>query len=351
MINRKKTRLIKIGNIPIGDNNPVVIQSMTNTKTKMVNETLLQIKQLSSKGAEIVRVALLDMEDAEKLKEIILHSPVPIVADIHFDYQLALKSIEAGVSGLRINPGNIKEKGKLALIAEKATIRNIPIRIGVNAGSLDKLKYSQPSPLNMVKSALEHIKMLEDLGFYQIKVSLKSSEIQNMIEANRIFAEEREYPLHLGVTEAGTLVTSAVRSAMGIGTLLLEGIGDTIRVSVAGNPIKELKIAKEILISLGLRKGIKFIACPTCGRTEIDVEGLTLYLEDKLESCNKNLTIAVMGCVVNGPGEAREADIAVVGGKNESNLYIKGDFFKKVRNEELLGEINQFIKTLTSVDK
>lgn len=344
MIDRKKTRTVFIGNVPIGGAHPIVIQSMTNTPTKNIQASLTQIQALGEAGAQIVRLAVLDSEDADALKALVERSPVPLVADIHFDYLLALKAVESGISALRLNPGNIREQNKMALIVEKAAAKNIPIRIGVNAGSLDRTKYSHPTPENMIKSALDHIRILEKMDFYNIKVSLKSSDVKNMVDAYRLFSQERDYPLHLGVTEAGPFFTSAVRSAMGIGSLLMDGIGDTIRVSVSGDPVQEMKIAREILISLGLKKGIKWVACPTCGRTEVDVESIALKLEEKFCHLDAPLTIAVMGCVVNGPGEAKEADAALIGGKNESLIYIRGELYKKIANSEIVREMERAIQ-------
>ncbi|PKL12084.1 MAG: 4-hydroxy-3-methylbut-2-en-1-yl diphosphate synthase, partial [Spirochaetae bacterium HGW-Spirochaetae-6] len=295
-------------------------------------------------GAQIVRLAVLDQEDADALPALILQSPVPLIADIHFDARLALRSLEAGIAGLRLNPGNIKNKSEIKSIVESAASRKVPIRIGVNAGSLDKERFSHPTAENMVKSALEHLAILEELDFFDIKVSLKSSDLTTMIEAYRLFAPLRDYPLHLGVTEAGPLLTSAVRSSMGIGTLLLDGIGDTIRVSVSGDPVKELPIAREILVSLNLRPGIKWISCPSCGRTTVDTEALTIQLQNEFNSLELPITIAVMGCVVNGPGEAREADLALVGGPLESLIYLKGQLLKKIPNAEILSAMRQAIQ-------
>lgn len=327
---RKPTKQVKIGKVLVGGNAPISIQSMTNTPTSCAKDTLIQIRELFKAGAQIVRLAVLNKEDAHTLPKIIEQSPLPLVADIHFDPQLALLALDAGISGLRLNPGNIKDFSSIAQIVQKAGENSIPIRIGVNAGSLDKNLYPSPTAQAMVQSALNHIQILESLDFYNIKVSLKSSCVSTMVKAVKMFSKERDYPLHLGVTEAGTLAMSAVRSAMGIGSLLMEGLGDTIRVSVAGNPINEMEVAKEILISLGLKKGIRFIACPTCGRTTTSTEDLTLLLQKKFGHLEIPLTIAVMGCVVNGPGEAKEADIALIGGKKENLIFYQGEFKEKV---------------------
>ncbi len=345
---RVKKRVIKVGNVLIGGDNPISIQSMTNTQTKNIEKTVTQIKELERAGAQIVRLSVLDINDAFSLKKIVEKVTIPLIADIHFDYKLALISLDSGICGLRLNPGNIKERAKVSKIVEKASILDIPIRIGVNGGSLDRSKYRDSSALNMVKSAIDHIKILEDMNFYNIKVSLKSSDILTMIEANKIFSTERNYPLHLGVTEAGTLLSSSVRSSMGIGALLMQGIGDTIRVSVSGNPLDEIKVAKEILISLNLAEGIKWISCPTCGRTTVDVEKLTSMLMQEFSDVKKRIKVAVMGCVVNGPGEAQDADIALVGGVSHSLIYVNGKQCKKISNKDILTsmkkEIDKFSK-------
>lgn len=347
---RRQSRLIRVGNVPIGAGNPIVIQSMTNTRTFDAEATLSQIRALKNAGCELVRCAVLNMEDAAALREITEKSPLPVIADIHFDYKLALSAIDNGVAGLRLNPGNITEQSKVSQIAEQAALKNIPIRIGVNGGSVDRSRYAHADAYSLVQSAVKHIEILEQMQFYNLKVSLKSSDIRIMLEANRIFASERDYPLHLGVTEAGTEMMSAVRSSIGIGTLLMEGIGDTIRVSVAGDPVREIKIAREILISLGLKKGIKFIACPTCGRTGINVEQLTDTIEKEFGQLNLGLTIAVMGCTVNGPGEAKDADLAVIGGPAESLLYLRGVQHSKVKNDEILASMKVLIRNEFAVE-
>ncbi|HOJ49256.1 MAG TPA: flavodoxin-dependent (E)-4-hydroxy-3-methylbut-2-enyl-diphosphate synthase [Spirochaetota bacterium] len=344
---RSKTRVISVGNVRIGGENPIVIQSMTNTETKDKEKTLTQIISLKNEGAKIVRVSVKDNRDVEVLPYLIEKSGIPLIADIHFDYKLAIESIRKGIAGIRINPGNIKDEKKLIEIIKEAKIKNTAIRIGVNTGSIDRTRY-KPDSEGMVYSALDFIKEAEKLGFYNIKVSLKSSDIKNNIEANRLFSQKSNYPLHIGVTEAGPLMISAVRSSIGIGVLLLDGIGDTIRVSVTGDPVNEVKIAKEILISLGLMNGIKWISCPTCGRTSIDVEKITLELMDSFKNfddINKIITIAVMGCTVNGPGEAKDSDIAVVGGTDYSLIYIKGSIYKKVENFNIFKELKQVIES------
>lgn len=336
MQKRRNSSTVKLGDLVIGGKNPIVIQSMTNTPTSDATATINQIDSLAHAGAQVVRLAVLNENDASSLSQIIDASPVPLVADIHFDHQLALKAIDAGVHGLRLNPGNIREQKKVAEVVESAGNKNIPIRIGVNAGSLDTQRYPHPNPQAMVESALEHIKILESLDFNNIKVSLKASDIATMVEANRLFCNERDYPLHLGVTEAGTKLMSTVRSSIGIGTLLLEGIGDTLRVSVSGDPVQEIAIANEILISLGLKKGLFFIGCPTCGRTTVAVDTIIKKLQANFSHINENIKIAVMGCVVNGPGEAREADIALIGGPKESLIYLNGTLYEKILNKNTL---------------
>ncbi|MEG1481043.1 flavodoxin-dependent (E)-4-hydroxy-3-methylbut-2-enyl-diphosphate synthase [Clostridium sp.] len=347
---RKITRKIKIGDITIGGDSEVIIQSMTNTDTRDVNKTLEQINKLVSEGCQMVRCAVPDMEACDALKEIVSKSPVPIVADIHFDYRLALKAIENGVSKLRINPGNIGSTEKVKAIVEKAKANGIPIRIGVNSGSLEKdilARDGKPTAKGLVESALRHVKILEDLDFYDIVISIKSSNVNMMIDAYRLMSEKCDYPLHLGVTESGTLFKGTIKSSIGIGTLLAEGIGNTIRVSLTSDPIEEIKVAKEILNALGYRKeGIEFVSCPTCGRTEINLIKIAEEVEERLKSSNKNIKVAVMGCVVNGPGEAREADIGIAGGKGVGIIFKKGEIIKKVKESELVEELIKEIESL-----
>lgn len=340
MLKRRKTINFKIGSVGIGSDYPISIQSMTNTDTRNVQETLEQINELADLGCEIVRVAVPDREAAESLKKICKASPLPVIADIHFDYRLALLAMENGVQGLRINPGNIGNEEKVQSVIKRAKFYDVPIRIGVNGGSLEKKlleKYGGVTAQALVESALGHVNILEKQNFTNIKLSLKSSNVPLMINAYRIIAQKVPYPLHLGVTEAGTEKQGIVKSAVGIGTLLAEGIGDTIRVSLTGNPKKEIIIAKQILKSLDLRKeGVEIISCPTCGRTEINLE----YLAEEVEKYTKNikepLKIAVMGCVVNGPGEAREADLGIAGGKGQGLIFKKGKIIAKVKEGELL---------------
>lgn len=347
---RKETRKVKVGNLYLGGDAPVTIQSMTNTDTKDVEKTLMQIRELYNAGCEIIRCAVLDMEAAEALKEITAMSPIPVVADIHFDYRLALKAIENGVSALRINPGNIGSEERVKLVVEKAKEKNIPIRIGVNSGSLEKEileRDGKPTAKGLVESALKHVKILEALDFYDIVISIKSSDVKMMIEAYRLASESCDYPLHLGVTESGTKTKGTIKSSIGIGTLLAEGIGDTIRVSLTTDPVEEIKVAKEILKALGLRKGgLEFVSCPTCGRTQINLIGIAEEVEKRLENINKDIKVAVMGCVVNGPGEAREADIGIAGGKGEGIIFKKGQIIKKVKEEDLVDELMMEIEKL-----
>ena len=345
---RKKTRKVMVSDVQIGGDAPVVIQSMTNSDTRNVEETLNQIKMLYNAGCQIIRCAVPDMEAAEAIKEITKQSPIPVVADSHFDYRLALKAIENGVSALRINPGNIGSVERVKLVAEKAKEKNIPIRIGVNSGSLEKeilAKYKSPTPEALVESALNHVKILEKLDFYDIVISIKSSNVKMMIDAYRLMSTKCDYPLHLGVTESGTPFKGTIKSSIGIGTLLAEGIGDTIRVSLTSDPVEEIKVAKEILKALDLRKGgLEFVSCPTCGRTSIDLIGIATEVEKRLEGINKDIKVAVMGCIVNGPGEAKEADIGIAGGKGEGIIFRKGEIIKKVKEEELVEELMKEIE-------
>lgn len=340
---RRKTRQIQVGKVCIGSDYPVAVQSMTNTKTENAAETLLQIKELAQAGCDIVRCAVPNMAAAEGLKKIVADSPIPVIADIHFDYKLALASIDAGVDGLRLNPGNIGGNDRVAAVVEAAKKKNIPIRIGVNAGSLPKdllEKYGHPTAEALVEAAWRHIHILEDMDYRNIKVSLKAHDVPLTIASYRLLASQCDYPLHVGVTEAGTVNSGIIKSAVGIGTLLAEGIGDTVRVSLTGDPVKEVKIAYEILKSLGLREyGPTLISCPTCGRTQISLEKLALEVERRLEKIQEPITVAVMGCVVNGPGEAREADVGIAGGINEGLIFRKGVIIKKVAESDIIDEL------------
>lgn len=347
---RKLTRKVKVGSQYVGGDAPVSIQSMTNTDTRDTKATLNQINELYKAGCEIIRCAVPDMEAAKALEIICKESPIPVVADIHFDYKLALEAIKNGVSALRINPGNIGKVDKVRIVAEAAKAKNIPIRIGVNSGSLEKdilERDGKPTAKGLVESALRHVKILEELEFYDIVISIKSSDVPMMIEAYRLMSESCNYPLHLGVTESGTPFRGTIKSSIGLGTLLAEGIGDTIRVSLTSDPIEEIKVAKEILKALDLREnGLQFISCPTCGRTQINLIKIAQEVEKKLESINKNIKVAVMGCAVNGPGEAREADIGIAGGKGEGLIFKKGIIVKKVKEEDLIEELMKEIENM-----
>ena len=350
MIKRRKTKKIYIGDVAIGGDAPISVQSMTNTDTRDIESTVRQIHELEKAGCEIIRVAVPDEEAAEALKSIKEQISIPLVADIHFSHRLALMAVEAGVDGLRINPGNIKLKHKVREIVEAAKDKGIPIRIGVNAGSLDQRLVKSFGGVNaraMVESALGHIEILESLNFFDIEVSVKASNILLMLEAYRMLAKEVDYPFHIGVTEAGTLEYGTVKSAVGIGILLSEGLGDTIRVSLTTHPKHEVRVGYQILKSLGLRqRGVEIISCPTCGRTEIDIISLAASVERKLENLDKSIKVAVMGCVVNGPGEAREADIGIAGGKRYGLIFRKGKVIKKVKEHLLLEELVKEIEKI-----
>ena len=339
---RRKTRQIKIGSVPVGGDAPVSIQSMTNTDTADVEATVAQIKRLKEAGCDIIRAAVPDKDAVAALPPIISRINIPLIADIHFDYRLALGAVEAGVAGLRLNPGNIGGKERVQKVADACRKKGIPIRIGVNAGSLEKAlleKYGRAAPEALVESALGHVGMLEEADFYDIKISLKASSVPVMIKAYQLLAKKTKYPFHLGVTEAGTPKRGSIKSAVGIGALLAQGIGDTIRVSLTGDPVEEVFVAKEILSALGLRKeGIEFISCPTCGRAKIDLVNIAAQVEDKLSRYHitKPMTIAVMGCVVNGPGEAREADFGIAGGLGTGLLFKKGEIIAKLAEDKLV---------------
>ena len=345
----RKTREIKIGNLYIGGEKPIIIQSMTNTPTEDVEKTVAQIKELEKVGCELVRVTVNTEKAAEAIKEIKKQINIPLVADIHFDYKLALKAMENGIDKLRINPGNIGDDEKVRLVVEKAKELNVPIRIGVNSGSVEKKileKYGRVTADGMVESAMYHVNLLEKYGFNNIIISLKASNVKMMVDAYRKISELVDYPLHLGVTEAGTEFQGTVKSSIGIGSLLVDGIGNTIRVSLTENPVEEIKVAKEILKVLGLREGVEIVSCPTCGRTQIDLIGLAKKVEKEFGNIEKNIKIAVMGCVVNGPGEAKEADIGVAGGKGEGLLFKKGEIIKKVKEEEIIPELRKMLEEI-----
>lgn len=349
---RNETRKIMVGNVQIGGQNKVVIQSMCNTKTKDVQSTVKQILALEEVGCEIIRVACLDIEDAKAIKEIKKQIHIPIVADIHFDYRIALEAIEAGVDKVRINPGNIGSKERVALVVNKCKERHIPIRIGVNAGSLEKdllEKYGKPTAMAMVESAKRHIDILEDLDFHDYAVSLKASNLDLCIESYMEASKEFDCPLHLGITEAGTEFSGTVKSSIGLGYMLRQGIGDTMRVSLSDDPIKEIKVAREILKDCNLySKSPTLVACPTCGRTQIDLIPIAKEVESFLQTIEADITVAVMGCAVNGPGEAREADIGIAGGIGEGLLFKKGEIIKKVKQDEIVECLKEEIMKMIS---
>ena len=354
MINRRKSKQICIGNVIIGGNAPISVQSMCNTDTRDVAKTLDQIGELAAAGCEIVRLAVLNKDAAAAIKDIVAKSPVPLVADIHFDYRLALTCIQNGIHALRINPGNIGKREHTVKVVEEAKSHCVPIRIGINGGSLEKEFAEMDLPLHekMVKSALRHIEILEDLNFYDTKISLKSSDVLTTIEAYKLIAEKVDYPLHLGVTEAGTLKSGLIKSSVGLGTLLYQGIGDTIRVSLTENPIEEVHAGFGILKSLGLReKGVNFISCPTCGRTQIDLIGLAKRVEEKFKNLNLPITIAVMGCPVNGPGEAKHADFGIAGASGEGYIFKKGEIIARVPESDLINSLEKIIMETYSIVK
>ncbi len=342
------TRRVKVGNLTIGGSENVIIQSMTNTDTRDINATVNQILELEKEGCELVRVTVIDEEAAKAIKEIKKRINIPIVADIHFDYRVALFAIENGVDKLRINPGNIGSEDKIKMVAEKAKEKNIPIRIGVNGGSLEKHileKYGHVTADALCESALYHAGLLEKFGFDDIVISLKASNVKIMYEAYTKMSKLVNYPLHLGVTEAGTFLQGTVKSAVGIGSLLLNGIGDTIRVSLTENPVEEIKVAKQILKVTGIRNdGVEIVSCPTCGRTQIDLINLAKRVEEEFKDIKEPIKIAVMGCVVNGPGEAREADYGVAGGNGIGIIFKKGEIVKKVDEKDIINELKNIIR-------
>lgn len=348
---RRRTKEIKIGGVVVGGDAPIIVQSMTNTKTADVKSTVAQIKSLEDAGCEIVRVAVPDEDAAKALASIKEGIKIPLIADIHFQHNLALMALDAGIDGLRLNPGNIGSIEKIKKVAAKSKDLGVPIRVGVNSGSVEKDlldRYGSPKPEALVESALRHVKILEDLSFYDIKISVKASSVLDTIFAYRLLSKKVDYPLHVGVTEAGTLLCGAIKSALGIGTLLQEGIGDTIRVSLTADPVDEIKAAYEILASLGLRKRpfVEIVSCPTCGRTEIDIEGLVARLERRLKGIKAPLKVAVMGCVVNGPGEAREADIGIAGGGGKGVIIKKGKILRTCAESELEDELMKEIEEI-----
>ncbi|NLJ57377.1 MAG: flavodoxin-dependent (E)-4-hydroxy-3-methylbut-2-enyl-diphosphate synthase [Tissierellia bacterium] len=348
---RRQSSKVMVGNVQIGAGAAIRVQSMTNTFTKDVKATVNQILSLEEAGCEIIRVAVTDSEDAEAIKEIKKHINIPMVADIHFDYRLALKSIENGIDKLRINPGNIGSIERVKKVVEGAKPRNIPIRIGVNVGSIHKdilKKYNGiPTSAGMVESALEHVRILEGLNYENIVLSMKGTDIKMTIDAYRRMAKEVNYPLHLGITHAGTLFEGSIRSAIGVGSLLAEGIGDTVRISLTDDPREEVKVAKEILKSLNLRNfGVTYVTCPTCGRTNIQIIELSKKIQEGLKNVNKAITVAIMGCAVNGPGEARQADIGIAGGIGEALLFKKGQIIGKVKEEDIVKRLLEEIDKL-----
>lgn len=345
MILRKKTLPIKVGNRIIGGNNPILIQSMTNTDTVDIEKTVDQILALENEGCEIVRASIYDMECAKAIKEIKKRINIPFVSDIHFDYKIAIEAIENGTDKLRLNPGNIGSTDRVRQVVERAKDKGVPIRIGVNGGSLKKeilSKYNGVTPEALTESALEHVGILEKLNFYDIIVSIKSSNVQTNHQANILLSEKISYPLHIGVTEAGFGNQAIIKASAGIGALLLNGIGDTIRVSITGDPVNEIKSAKEILKALGVRnEGVEVISCPTCARCKVELEPIAMEVEKRLAKINKNIKVAVMGCVVNGPGEAKDADIGVAFAKDKSTLFKKGELVATVENDRVVNELER----------
>lgn len=347
---REETKSVQVGNLTIGGNNHVVIQSMCNTKTKNVEATIKQINALEQAGCELVRVAVFDKEDAYAIKEIKKGIHIPLVADIHFDYRLALIAIESGIDKVRINPGNIGSIEKVKAVVDACKEKHIPIRIGVNGGSLEKEileKYGEPTPEGMVESAMKHVKILEDLDFHDIVISLKSSNTMLTIKAYELASKTFPYPLHVGVTEAGTALGGTIKSSLGIGTLLYEGIGNTIRVSLSDDPVEEIKVAKILLKELGLLKGVPtLVSCPTCGRIQYDLIPIAKEMEDFLKDIHLDITVAIMGCAVNGPGEARHADIGIAGGVGEGLLIKHGEIVKRVKQEDMVQTLKDEISKM-----
>jgi len=347
---KKSTRQIRIGSVPVGGDAPCSVQSMCSTDTRDVEATLGQIRGLADVGCELIRCAVPDMDAAVALGQIKSASPIPVIADIHFDYKLALKVLEGGIDGLRLNPGNIGEKWKVAEVVQAAADRRVPIRIGVNAGSLEKElleKYGHPTAEAMAESALGHIRILEELNYREIKISLKASDVMKTVSAYRILSQQVDYPLHIGITEAGTIFSGTIKSSVGLGILLADGIGDTMRVSLTGDPLDEVRVGYEILKCLGLRqRGVNFVSCPTCGRCQINLIKVAEDVEKRLQGVDKRITVAVMGCAVNGPGEAREADVGVAGGKGEGLVFRHGEIVRKVPEDKLADALLEEIDKL-----
>lgn len=352
LVYRDNTKVVKIGNKVIGGGNPILIQSMTNTRTEDVEATVAQIKRLEQAGCQIIRCAVPTMEAAKAISQIKSQISIPLVADIHFDYKLAIAAIENGADKIRINPGNIGDNDKVLAVVNKAKQAGIPIRVGVNSGSLEKKyleKYGRVTAEGIVESALEKVKLIEDMGYDNLVISIKSSDVLMCARAHELLAEKTKYPLHVGITESGTDYSGNIKSSIGLGIILNQGIGDTIRVSLTGDPVNEIRSAKLILKTLGLRKGgIELVSCPTCGRTKIDLIGLARQVEEMIEKYDLDIKVAVMGCVVNGPGEAKEADIGIAGGIGEGLLIKKGEIIRKVPEDELLSvledELNNWKK-------
>lgn len=355
MIQRRKTRQISLGSVKIGGDAPISVQSMTKTDTRDVRRTVRQIHRLEEAGCEIVRVAVVDAEAARAIAEIKKRIGIPLVADIHFHYRLALEAMESGADGIRLNPGNIGGRDRLKTVVLSAKDRGIPIRIGVNAGSLEKnilKRYGGATAEAMVSSVLQTIEWMEDLGFQQIKVSLKASDVPRTLEAYRLFSEKSDYPVHLGITEAGRGSDAIVKSSIGIGLLLSEGIGDTVRVSLTGDPVEEIRVGYEILRALRIRqRGVEIISCPTCGRCEVDLSRIVKGVEKGVQKVSKPLTVAIMGCVVNGPGEAKEADIGIAGGKGAGVLFRKGKVIKKVKEKDFTSVLIKEIWEMAEKEK
>ena len=340
-----KSKEVVIGNVKIGGGNPIAVQSMTNTKTEDVSATVDQINRLVQAGCDIVRVAVPTMEAAEAIAGIKRHVSIPVVADIHFDYRLAIAAVEHGADKIRINPGNIGSEERIRAVVDKCTERNIPVRVGVNSGSLEKhllRKYGGVTPEALVESALGKVRIIEDMGCKNLVISIKTSDVRNGIRAHEIIAERTDYPLHVGITESGTVMSGSIKSAVGIGCILYQGIGDTIRVSLTGDPVEEVRAAHMILRSLGLKKGgINVVSCPTCGRTQIDLISLATKVEQMVQNFDLDITVAVMGCAVNGPGEAKEADLGIAGGDGKGVLIKKGEVVRTLDEGELLGALRQ----------
>lgn len=347
---REQTRVIQIGNCNIGGGNPIAIQSMTNTKTEDVAGTVAQILELEQAGCQIIRCAVPTMKAAEALSEIKKQIHIPLVADIHFDYRLAIAAMEYGADKIRINPGNIGSRERVQAVVDVAKERNIPIRVGVNSGSLEKEiveKYGKVTAEGLVESALDKVKMIEEMGYDQLVISIKSSDVLMCIRAHELIASQTDYPLHVGITESGSVMAGSIKSAIGLGNILYQGIGDTIRVSLTGAPVEEVRAAKLILKTLGLRRGgVTVVSCPTCGRTQIDLIGLAGQVEAMVQDMDLDIKVAVMGCVVNGPGEAREADLGIAGGKGEGLLMKKGEVIKKVPEQKLLSALKEELDAL-----